>query len=147
MKPKQQGLFKYTLKQLCRDARCSVQDLEILKQNRLLSFPINKEKYDDSELYEAIFLTSLLKSELSIEKINKMLSGLEKPYSYSNIYYNFITQKWVQNPIREDEIENYIVENSDLISDHIDEYLETLYENDDQEKLKEIIKSAAGYLE
>ena len=143
----QRGLFTYKLEQLCNEANCDLKDLRLLIKEKLLSFSLNKKGYEEYEVNEARFLTSLIKSNLPIKTIKKMLSSLEKPYSYTNIYYNFITQKWLENPIPREEIDDFIKDSPELINDHIYEYLEYLSENDERERLKEILKSAAEYLE
>ena len=58
-----------------------------------------------------------------------------------------ISQKWLENPIPKEEIDDFIKDNPELINEHIYEYLDYLSQNDEREELEEIIKSAAEYLE
>lgn len=131
MKDLQQGLFKYKLKQLCQEANCDLQDLRLLIKEGLLSFSLNKKEYEMYEVDEARFLTSLLKSEIPIKTIKRMLSNLEKPFAYTNLSYDFLKKAWIEKSIGPDE-------DISITGDYIEDYIEYLAEKGDGEKIKEI---------
>ena len=131
MKDLQQGLFKYKLKQLCREVNCNLKDLRLLIKKDLLSFALNKKEYEIYEVDEARFLTSLLKSEIPIKTIKGMLFNLEKPFAYTNLSYDFTKKAWIEKSIGPDE-------DIAIIGDYIGDYIEYLEEEDDREKISEI---------
>lgn len=135
MKPNlQAGLFKYSLEELCKEAKCSTEELKFLKQEKLLSFPLDKKQYEEYEINEAKFLVALLHSGLPMSRIKILLQKLEKPYAYSDIYYDFIRDSWVEKPINCDE-------DISLVEEYIDDYLDYLEDGDNKDELERIFKS------
>jgi hypothetical protein len=128
----QSGLFKYCLKNLCKEAKCEVDDLKYLREENLLSFKLDKKEYEVFEVNEARFLVSLLRSGLPTSRIKILLQKLEKPYFYSNIYYDFISKSWLEKPITCDE-------DISKVEEYVEEYFEYLVEEENYQELKRLL--------
>jgi hypothetical protein len=95
-----------------------------------LSFDIGTvNELQQSQVLELCFVARLFKSALSIDTINQLLISLPKPYAYDHnlIYFDVFANAWKMLP--QELEEETVVEN----------YLETIEEEENQEKLKNLI--------
>jgi hypothetical protein len=100
-----------------------------LNQN-YLSFDIATVKeLQKSQVLELCFVARLFKSALSIDTINQLLISLPKPYAYDHnlVYFDVFANTWKMLP--QELEEESVVEN----------YLETLVDEENKEKLKNLI--------
>lgn len=139
MRPMQLGIAKFNLEQLCSQANCSIKELKFLKNKGLLSFSADQKEFEWFEVSEARFLISLIRFGFSLTNIKKLLASEEPPYSYSNYFYNFVDKIWLDSPIPREQIDEYLSNNLETISGHIEDYIEYLAEEGEEEKIKEIL--------
>ncbi len=95
-----------------------------------LSFDIATVKeLQQSQVLELCFVARLFKSALNIDIINQLLISLPKPYAYDQnlVYFDVFANTWKMLP--QELEEETVVEN----------YLETIEEEENQEKLKGLI--------
>ncbi len=95
-----------------------------------LSFDIATVKeLQQSQVLELCFVARLFKSALSIDTINHLLISLPKPYAYDHnlVYFDVFANTW--NMLPQELEEESVVEN----------YLETLVDEENKEKLKNLI--------
>lgn len=104
----QLSLFQYTVLEVLQKWRVTLIQAQRLFELNYLSFdPQPHLTLDPCQECELIFLLSLLRSGLSESQLEKMLSGLKKPYSYpvDQLVYDFSKRKWFARvPIAEDEL-------------------------------------------
>lgn len=132
----QKSLFKYSWDQVEKRG-CGKHQAELLFGLGLLSFSSSEIKeFEEYELNELIFLKTLyFDSGLPKENVLAMLSGLEKPYSYSfgEIYWDFHQKEWRYLPMPEQP--------------EIEELVDQLAEDENFDRLEMVKKSIELILE
>lgn len=120
----------------------STDEMKRWHDNEWLSFdPFALNEFDESHWIEVKFLKGLVRSGLSDEWINKLLSKLEKPYCYNpkNTFYSFADKSWKTIP--------RIPEPEEVIEESLDSYLQGLADVQEQERLLEIRETVDDLLE
>ena len=139
-------LFKKSLAELLKETGVGISELKKWSRFKWLSFsPKTSESYDEQEIHEIIFIKSLVRTGLTKETIQFMLSQLERPYYYrhSDIYWDFSKNTWTDiDEIVQDAIEE---RKAEIVAENLVYYLESLAENGDIKELKSISTSTKKY--
>jgi len=132
----QASLFKYSWDKV-GERGCSEHQAELLFGLGLLSFnPAEVRELEEYELNEVIFLKTIyFDSGLPKENVLAMLSGLEKPYSFSfdEIYWDFSRKEWQYLPVELEQLE-------------IEELVDQITEEEDFDRLKSVKESIESIL-
>jgi len=132
----QTSLFKYSWDKVEKRG-CSEHQAELLFGLGLLSFNSGQTKeLEEYELNEVIFLKTLyFDSGLPKENVLAMLSGLEKPYSFSfdEIYWDFSQKEWQYLPV-------------ELEQPEIEGLVDQIAEEEDFDRLKSVKESIESIL-
>jgi hypothetical protein len=103
-----------------------------------LSFdPAAIAEYDDKERVEVQFIKGLARSGLSDPMIDRLLSGLTKPYCYdpSTTFFSFVENRWISLPPEREQADVTI------------EYLDELIETQDWDSLRELLAKITEAIE
>lgn len=103
-----------------------------------LSFgPSTIKKYDENERIEVMFIRALARFGLSDAMVNRLLSGLDKPYCYDpgTTFFSFMQESWVTLPPKSDP------------QDVVSEGIEALIENDEWDELSSLMDRISEVIE
>jgi len=95
-----------------------------------LSFdPDTIKKYDETERIEVMFIKALARFGLSDAMVNRLLSGLDKPYCYDprTTFFSFMQDSWITLPPNPDP------------KDTVSEGIEALIENEEWDELRSLM--------
>jgi hypothetical protein len=113
-------LFPSAQEQFIAEAFVSADEMGSWHRKGWLSFdPLTVAHYDEKERVEVLFISGLARSGLSDAMIDRMLSGMEKPYCYdpSTTFFSFVENRWISLPPERDQ--------ADVTSEYLDELIET----------------------
>jgi hypothetical protein len=134
----QATLFPSTHEQFIAEAFVSADEMRLWHRKGWLSFdPLTVAHYDEKERVEALFIKGITRSGLSDAMIDRVLSGLDKPYCYdpSTTFFSFVGNRWISLPPERDQ------------ADVTSEYLDELIEAQDWESLRELQSKISEALE
>jgi hypothetical protein len=121
--------FKQSSDEFITEMRVSIDELSRWRANGWLSFdPVLLREFDEKERIEVLFLKSVVRFGLSDSMINRILSGLGKPYCYDpkETFFSFERETWITLPPKPDPKE------------FVSEGIESLIENEEWEELKSL---------
>jgi len=131
----QPTLFPLTYEDLCSQAEVTHSELSAWRALGLLSFdPAPGTRFEPAHVAEAQFLAGLMRSGLPQAFITQLLATLIKPYSYHpfTTAYSFVLRRWIGVAQKYDQEEV------------VDEYLCGLEEEQNIERLVELLQDIAG---
>lgn len=105
---KQPSLFRMTPDEFTSHTRVSLDEMSRWKEKGWLAFdPYTIKDYDERERKEVLFIRALSRFGLSDAMIDRLLSGLEKPYCYNTTttFFSFATESWITLPKEPDRAE------------------------------------------
>lgn len=122
----QPSLFKQSSDDFVTDMRVSIDEMKRWQENEWLSFdPVMLREFDEKERIEVLFIKSVVRFGLSDSMVNRILSGLDKPYCYDpkETFFSFEREMWITLPPEPDPI------------DTVSEGVESLIESEEWEEL------------
>jgi hypothetical protein len=125
----QGSLFPSIPEQFVTEMYVSADEMGSWHRRGWLSFdPPAIAEYDDKERVEVQFIKGLARSGLSDLMIDRIVSGLAKPYCYdpSTTFYSFVENRWISLPPEADQADVTI------------EYLGELIETQDWNSLRQL---------
>jgi hypothetical protein len=131
-------LFPPTQEEFIAEMFVSADEMGSWYRKGWLSFdPLTLANYDEQERVEVLFIKGLTRSGLSDAMIDRMLSGLKKPYCYdpSTTFFSFVENRWISLPPEQDR------------ADVTSEYLDGLVEAQDWDALRELQNRISQALE
>jgi hypothetical protein len=134
----QQSLFPSTQEQFSAETFVSADEMGAWKRKDWLSFdPLAIARYDQKERVEVLFIKGMTRSGLSDAMIDRLLSGLEKPYCYdpSTTFFSFLENRWISLPPEQDPAEVAKI------------YLDELVDTQDWDTLREMQSRISQALE
>ena len=108
-------LFRMTLRELEAATKVSISEMRRWHGLGILSFdPDNAVEVDDRRRIEVEFIAGLFRSGLTDEWVNKVLTGLPKPFCYHSdeTFYSFAYDTWITLPVPDPEeiFEQYLAD-------------------------------------
>jgi hypothetical protein len=133
----QMTLFPTTLKELLKELGLTRRELNEWNRRGWTVLTDAKAKADEPERFELAFLRDITRSGLRPDQVNLLLQSLEKPYAYNpqTILLSFM-HGWVQLAPPPDPPSP-----SEVIGEHLDEWLSELAESGEAERLAEIAQT------
>ena len=116
----------------------SIDEINLWRSKGWLSFdPDTVKKYDEAERIEVKFIKALARFGLSDAMVNRLLSGLDKPYCYDpeTTLYSFMHESWATLPSEPDS--------EDMVSEGIEE----LIENEEWDELRSLMDRISEAIE
>ena len=123
----QRTFFTQSPDEFLTEMGVSVDEMNQWRAKGWLSFdPDTIKKYDETERIEVMFIKALARFGLSDAMVNRLLSGLDKPYCYDprTTFFSFIQESWVTLPAKPDP------------NDTVSEGIEALIENEEWDELR-----------
>lgn len=112
----QPSLFRCSPEEFVAELLISIEEMNTWRHRGWLSFdPNTMIEYDQKERVEIEFIKGLARSGLSHAMIDRILTGLQKPYCYepSTTFFSFVEHRWISLPVEPDPsavTEEYIEE-------------------------------------
>ena len=134
----QGSLFPCIPEQFVAEMYASADEMGSWHRKGWLSFdPAAIAEYDDKERVEVQFIKGLARSGLSDPMIDRLLSGLTKPYCYdpSTTFFSFVENRWISLPPEREQADVTI------------EYLDELIETQDWDSLRELLAKITEAIE
>jgi hypothetical protein len=97
----QPTLFQMTPEAFTAQTSVSLDEMKLWNEKGWLSFdPDMIKDYDERERVEVLFIKALARSGLSYAMIERLLSGLKKPYCYDPqaAFFSFAKGSWITLP-------------------------------------------------
>ena len=134
----QRTFFTQSPDEFLTDMGVSLDEMNLWHSKGWLSFdPSTIKKYDETERIEVMFIKALARFGLSDAMVNRLLSGLDKPYCYDpkKTLYSFIQESWATLPPKPDP------------QDVVSEGIEALIENEEWDELRTLMDRISEVIE